>query len=267
MKRFFRFSTAGLVAAIAVTAAAGSLTLEQVNEKVAGLLAAFNNEATTARLVFAAMETDPERVVKFGVESLFTKVGPENSVRLQLPRFTYEYNGPQGLPHFEAGLGLELDMLKAFPRQYLDDLAQGAEDIVKDSVAGLIEEYGGAATIDAKVDELLRDAENHVTSVKMHVEFAIDMTRLPETVKIEDVYLLNARLEAAVGLQGGSLSVSGNVNPQHTSFRVDQRGLKEVVDALLNEDKETYEQLGEFARMLDNMAEKLVTKRAEEGHR
>lgn len=257
---FKRLSVAALAVSTGVAIAATIANVDAVNERVAKLLAPFNTDTTQARVVFKALDIDAVRALRFGVSGLLTKTGTRNQVRIEVPNVDYVYEGAEGLPTFDAALKIDFDFLKSFPQEFLDEAAKGAEPMIKDLVAGLVREYGEAATIDAKIDELLKDENDHVQSIRLHIQVDVDFSKLPEHVPLKDVPLRHVRLETGLGLSGAQVSVRGQLNPKYSGFEQDQRGFKELIEGLINEDKATYEDLQGLVTMLDRAADHLVNR-------
>jgi hypothetical protein len=255
-------AAAALTAGVAIAGAA--LTVTDVNNRVKELLAPFLNEHTAIEVKFTHLDVDAVRVQKAGMTARFAKSGQVNSLELAVPALRYTYKGDNGLPSFVGGANLDMDLLKSLPHSMLNELADAAQEIVEGTLKGMAAEYGAAAVVDAKVDELTRDKNQNVTSVRMHADIRIDLSKLPENVSLENVPLVNARLDFEAHLNGIMLAAEIELNPTYRGFQQDQQGLKELVEKLLSNDKSTYEQLEMAIGWVDSLAGDLVNRGPEE---
>lgn len=177
-----------------------------------------------------------------------------------LPAFKYTYRGDNGLPAFTASLNLDMDLLKSFPHSLLNEMADAAEEVTEDLAKQFIDEYGEAATVDARIDELVKDETGNVQSVRMYVDIKIDLTKLPPAVPLEDVPLVTGRIDFGAHVKGVSLAVSGELNPKFSGFSPDQEGLREYIERLLGNNEKTYEQLQTIVGWIDRFTEDVVNR-------
>ncbi|MGE0762950.1 MAG: hypothetical protein AB7N80_06705 [Bdellovibrionales bacterium] len=264
MSKFKMSMLAGLALVATVTSAAVSkFSLEDVNAQVAELLVPLNNDKTTVRITFTDLLVDEVKAQKFGLNALLSKVGEQNKLEFLLDKVEYVNDG-QNPPQVDAAVRMKLDLVKAFSQKWIDETAPEAAELLADISKSYIEQYGEAVTIDAKIDELLKDEQEHVTSLRLHFDVSVDMSKLPTEVKPEDVYFSRLRVNANVSRVDMGASVTVQMNPEYMGFKENQLGLKELIEALLNKDQETYEGFMSIAKSIDQMADWLVNKKPDE---
>ncbi len=256
-------SLATLALSATAALAATALSLTDVNERVAKLLAPFNNPTTQGSVKFTALETNESNVLKFGVESHLSKTGKVNAVKLQLPNVNYAFNGPNGLPLFDATVRLEMDFLKSFPQNFLNSIAESAEDMIKDIAADFLKEYGDAAEVAQSV-YIERTDTGSVTAMDITILVNIDLAQLPPSMPLSEAFLSKLVVKVKFDLQGGNLGLTAELNPKYKGFNEDSVGLKEVVDGLLSNDKKTYDDLEKLVQFVDGFAGELVDRKPED---
>jgi hypothetical protein len=242
--------------------AAGIITKDEVNAKVAALIAPFNNATTVSLIHFGDLNVDAVRALDFSITAIFAKKGPENELVLKLQNTSYHY-GDGTAPTVTGDLSLQLDLVKVFGQKSLNDLSSELDSLVKQTVADYSKKYGAAVSLDIAVDELNKDAQGDFDSAKLHLNATIDFNQLPANLKAEDVEFkaLNVLLSVSKKDLGAKVQVA--LNPLNKYFKTDEPGLKEYIEKLLNEDSETYKNIFETASFLDGFATDLVTKKAE----
>lgn len=262
MKSILKKVTPFLFVFSSLAVAAGLITKDEVNTKVAALLAPFNNETTVSLINFGDLNVDAVRALDFSITAMFAKKGPENELLLKLQNASYHY-GDGTAPTVTGDLSLQLDLVKVFGQKSLNDLSPELESMVKQAVADYSKKYGTAVSLDVAVDELNKDAQGDFDSAKLHLNATIDFTQLPATLKAGDVEFKALNVVFFVSKKDLGAKVQVVLNPLYKNFEADQPGLKEFIEKLLNEDSETYKSIFEAASFLDGLATDLVTKKAE----
>lgn len=258
MKSLSKKAASFVLVLSSVAMAAGLITKEEVNQKIATLAAPYNNANTTLKLEFTDLTVDSVRALDFGIAALLSKKGPSNDLVLKLDNAAYHY-GDGSAPTVTGDLSLQLDLVKAVGQEALNSAAKDFETLLKEMTQEYTQKYGAAVTMDGKLEDLKTDAHGNVESAKVRLTAVIDFEKLPADLKAEDVEFqsLQVQLSAAkTGLNGGLKVV---LNPLNKRFQADQPGLKEVIEKLLSEDAETYQGISDALQLLNGVAESIVT--------
>ncbi len=263
MKSLFKKVVPFVFVISSVAVAAGFISKEAVNQKVAEITAPYNNENTKMEIKFTDLNVDSIRALDFGLKASVWKKGPENEVNLKLDNVQYHYGDGQN-PTATGALSLKLDLVKAFGQPTLNSFAEGLGEIAQEVASTYGQKYGEAVTVDAKLEELVKDQQGNVVTAKLHVAVVIDFNKLPANLKVEDVEFKNIEAEVIASRGGVEGSVSLVLNSANKSFQQDQPGLKELVDKLLKEDAETYKSLQGFANFLNSLADSIVKQKAQQ---
>ncbi|KYG70517.1 hypothetical protein AZI85_00800 [Bdellovibrio bacteriovorus] len=254
---------APVVLVVSSVAVASVINKEEVNKKVAAIAAAYNNESTKLDVAFTELRVDAVRTLDFALKASAYKKGPANELYLQLNNASYHY-GDGSAPRVAGDLAVKFDLVKAFGQSILNEFGGQLEDLVKSLVGDYGQKYGDAITVQVVMDELQKDAEGNIISAKLHLQASVDFQKLPANLKIEDVEFksLQARLGAdRTGLSG---SIEVLINPAFKGFNADQPGLKDFIEKLLADDKDTLESVARNMQMVDDIATYLVTHTPEE---
>lgn len=263
MKALAKKATIAVLAFSSVALAAGIITKEEVNKKVAAIAAPFNNDKTSIELAFTDLNINERRTLDFGVAANIRKIGEKNELILKADDIAYHF-GNGWNPTVTGRLSVKLDLVKALGQTALNEYAADLERMVQDFAASYTQQYGEAITVRAKVEELKKDAQGNVESAKIRLAAAINFNKLPAGMNAEDVEFKNfaARLSITRTGLGGGIRVT--LNPLNKSFNPEEPGLKEWIEKLLNDDQQTYEQIGEMVALLNNLGDALVNMDASE---
>lgn len=246
-----------------VAVAAGVITKEAVNAKVAALATAYNNDNTNIQVVFTDLNVDAVRALDFGVKGSVYKKGNQNTLDLKLEGLQYHYGNGEN-PVLTGKLTGQMDLVTAFGQSFLNSAGSDFEDLVKNSAATFGQSYGDALTVDAKLLDLTKDQAGNVVSAKVAVQGVVDFSKLPATLKVEDVEFKSFQLEMSINRSGVAGAFKTILNPQNKSFSSDQPGMKEAIEKLLNEDAQAYAQINEILKWLNDMADGLVNQKAQQ---
>jgi hypothetical protein len=257
MKPLFKKAAAFVLVFSSVAAAVTLITKDEVNRKMAVITAPYNVDTSKMEFTFTDLNVSIERALDFGVKLFIAKKGTANELNLTVNDLSYHY-GDGARPTVNGDVYMKLDILKLFGQDALNSGAADFEEIAKSMTAEYTQKYGDAVTLDAKMVELIKDANNNVVSAKVRLAAVIDMTKLPTDLDISDVEFQS--FQSVLSINGAGMGGRLNLvmNPLYKSFRSSEPGLKEFIEALLNEDTAIYEQLTDFAAMMNNLAESLV---------
>jgi hypothetical protein len=236
-----------IVAAFALfttAALAATVTVAEINAKVAGLLAQANDANTKIEASFSQLAVDSVRATQFGAALHAEEIGT------RLVKFDaegdYEYvtlaTGDE--PRFSAKVALEMDFVGAFGQEVVNEIAGDIESMAMNIVKDFTAEYGAAAQAQIAIENLQRDPQGNIVAARIKFDGVVDFSQLPATKPLRDVELKEIHAVIDVnfqGQQGARLEVSGIMNPAYRSFQADQTGLKELIEGLLADDMEAYQ--------------------------
>jgi hypothetical protein len=257
MKSLIKKTALVLAFSSAAVAATVLISVDQVNQKVAALTAPYNNDTTKMSMSFTALNIDDVRTLDFGVQARVQKVGPANKIDLNLSNVTYQYgNGVN--PTVTGKLVLKTDLVKLAGQEALNAMVEDFQDMAKNAMAEYTQQYGNAVKVKAIVDNVQRDANNNVLSARVRISAVLDFNKLPGDLALESVDFKRFDAVLAAGVGGVSGSVKVVLNPWNRSFKSDQNGLKEYVQALLNDDQEAYQNISQILDFANGLAESVV---------
>ncbi len=243
-----------LLVAAGVTAAATEITqaVKELNAAIEQLIAPLRNETTEAHLNFSDVQTNNERALAVAMDARFKKTGPANTAELRIDKLAYTY-GDGTAPTTQLKGFLGLDLTKLIRQEQLNQIIPGLEDIVQSIANDFTRQFGEAATVKFEVLSRDKDAAGNFTAVKAMLYAEIDLSKLPQSVKLEDVPVKIVSAEVSADLKVG-LNVNAVVtsNPAFKGFNKDNKGLKEGLDALLTKDPQI---LGEIQKLFTDLNE------------
>lgn len=263
MKSLLKKATPFVFVFSSLAVAATLITKEEVNKKVAAIVAPFNNETTTMDISFTDLNVDAVRALDFGIAATVTKKGPENELALKLQNASYHF-GDGSAPTATADLSLQLDLQKAFGQETINQFGTDLDQLAKDLASEYTKKYGEAAILDIAMEDLQKDAQGNVQSARLRVNATIDMTKLPANLKLEDVELKSVQAVLSASTGGVNGKIQAVINPAYKGFDANQPGLKEIIEKLLSDDKETYDSISQITTMLDHVATWLVNQKPEQ---
>ena len=249
MKKIFGLLVLGLslgLNSFAADSAANDLNLEF--EKI---LAPLQNQLTAAWVKFAAIETDATRALKLDVAAYYFKMGALTNIEFKLDRLSYEYGN--GLtPTTKLKASVATDFAKLFSQETVNQMVPGTEQIVTGFAKDFTRQYGNAVTVDVKVTDKVQDKNGNFTAIKATFVGSVDLAKLPQNVKAEDVIFTSVKLALVVNVHSG-LTIYGQVisNPQYRGFKRDGEGLKEYLEKLRTRDERTLKSFAEAAKSFD----------------
>lgn len=257
MKPMFKKAAACVLVFSSIAGAVTLITKDQVNKKMEAIVAPYNVDGSKMEFSFTDLNVSEIRALDFGMKFLVSAKGPKNDLVLKADNISYHF-GNGSTPTVNADLSLKLNFLTAFGQEALNGAANDFEQIVTSTAQEYAQKYGAAATIDAKVLEILKDDANNVTSAKVRVAVKLDMSKLPEGMEIADVEFQSFQTELHINTAGIGGRLQLVMNPLHRAFQSEEPGLKEIIDALLNDDAKIYADFTEFAEILHNVANSIV---------
>jgi len=233
--------------------------LQELNRVVTDLLNPWDSlEDTSANILFREIETRDDKVTLLDLKSEYSKTGPITDFALKVEgRYEYESNY-NNLPLTTLAGTTEFDLLKFFEQEMINEIGPILDVLLKDLASQYVDTYGEAITFDAQITNTEFDDDENLISLALMVDIKFDLSKLQEPNRAEDILFTSLILNSALTLN--SISISGKMvsNPSYEGFGEEQRGLKDFVDGLLNNDPEILEMLTEYIEYLDETARELV---------
>jgi|GEM_PF-4554210 len=239
--------------------AADDNTLEQLNAEVVNILAPYQNQATSAKLTFGAVETDSERAVKVSLNGLFNKIGPLNHFNLKLDNLSYNYgDGTKPTTVFKGSV--DLDFTKLIPQDQINKMIPLAAEMVEQFAKSYsAEDYEDAASVHGVVTSTTVDGRGNYTGLSAFLSAKIDLAKLPERTPKDSVIATEVVVSLDINLKTG-VKVDGYIvsNPAYYGFKQDEVGLKELLDKLLARDEDAMASIQSYAEEINRDAEYVV---------
>lgn len=243
-----------LLASVAVAA----VSLPELNANLDKLLAPINDGQTVARVIFSNIKTNSERALSLRASALYRKVGSQNTLGIDIKNVSYEY-GDGSAPTTYVTADLDLDLTKVIGQETLNEIIPSVEGLIQDVTKSLTEDYGEAVSVVTEISNKEQDGQGNFTAIKGAISFKIDASKLPASKPLSEVPLLAANLIVDVKLaKGTALSVTATSNPAYKGFQKENEGLKEYLDALLNEDAKKVNEIASFISRLNEAAAGIV---------
>lgn len=251
-----------LGATLALTATASVIKLDErvpeLNTVIAEILTPFQTAASKATFSVLALETNEQTMTKLKVTGFYGRVGKAQAMTVNVSDITFKFN--DGAPVTRAKGSAAIDLTKLFPAEQIDALVDGAEEMVKDMAGNFTKEYGDAVTLDVRVIEKIKGADEHYESFKAFLGVKIDLSKLPEGKKAEDIPLTEAAVSINIAL-GSGLSLNGQVvhNPGWKGWAADSAmNPKAAIEKLLSRDVDAKNKIEAVLKKVDAMAGTLV---------
>lgn len=233
-----------------------AISIDEVNAKVAAITAPFTTPTSAMTVRFTALKTDAVRTLDFGLMFSVWKKGSINELLFNLTKFDYHYDVNN--PSLDIDAKMNLDLVTALGQSAINEIAVDLDKNLLEYAASYIQEYGPAVTVSSAVDQIIKDSNGDVESIALHFDVDMDLSQLPANITADQVAIKSMRLKLALSRTSASASAQVIMNPQYYTFSEDQMGLKELIDALLNDDPDMFNMMSDFAKTLDEIATSLV---------
>lgn len=246
-----------IVAGLSGAMAATILSMSDVNMKLSELIKPFNTASTEMGFEFTSLNVDEVRALDFGIKGFLNKTGTLNEVAFDLNDLKYSY-GDGTKPTATVDAEVKFDLVKFLGQEKMNEFATSIDELVVDAAKDFAQEYGAAATVEAKTIDKVVDAQGNIQLLKMKLTAKIDMSLLPSTMTEADVEIQSLDVEVSASRTG--ISLKGNVvlNPKFYPFEENNIGLKEYIDALIADDEATYDDVNRYLAIVDGIATWLV---------
>lgn len=250
-----------LIASLALFGATGAVaafdSIDELNAELTKVLAPYQNPTTTALLSFGKIELSSERALSVALSAYYEKLGSQNTLEIHVPYAGYDY--ADGKPVSRLTGSVKLDLTKLLPQDQLNELIPNVESFIADLASQLSSEYGEAVSVTTEITDRQQDKDGNFTAVKGSIRFAIDLSKLPETMPASEVPVIGGEAIVAVEVtKGFSIDLNVNSNTAYKGFDSNQTGLKEYLEALLARSPELFARIADFVKQLDEGAKGIV---------
>ncbi|UOE99937.1 hypothetical protein [Bdellovibrio reynosensis] len=263
MKPILKKIVPAILLTSSIAIAAIVITKEEVNRKIAGIVAPFNGGNTVMQLFFTELNLDDQKTIDMGISGILTKDGPDNNLILNLQNAAYHY-GDGSAPWFTGDLFLKLNLVKTFGQNTLNLYANELEKIANEMAAEYGKKYGDAITFDIAMDDVKKDVNDNVIMARMHLNARIDFSKLPASLDPKEVEFTSIRTQLSAAQTGLAGKILVGLNPLYKGFHSGESGLKNYLEKLLNDDPEIHQELISTVDMLNSIGDYLVNHKAEE---
>ncbi|KTD55716.1 hypothetical protein Lsan_3268 [Legionella santicrucis] len=256
MKKFF--CSLGLSFCLASSVFASDSALDLLNSEITNILVPFQNQSTTAKLKFDAVEIDDERATNVILNGLYSKIGSTNVFNVTIDNLSYNYgDGKSPTTALKGSIGL--DLTKFLTREESNRIIPSAIEFLQDLTKDYTEEYGDAVSVNGVVTSTTKDTDGNYTGLTALISAKIDLDKISdeqtrELVMVTDV-VVSLTLNLKTGIAIDSYVIS---NPEYSGFKEDQIGLKEILERLLNRDEEVLEIINGLFMYFDYVASDIV---------
>lgn len=257
MKTFKALALPFAIFAGVSVAVAATVSIQDVNLKVSQLTAPFNTVETVMDFAFTSLNIDAEKTLDFGFTGLVSKIGAMNAAKLEFKKAQYTF-GDGTKPTVDLDVRVDFDIVKALGQEAVNEFAKELDKMVVEAATEFGKDYGTAAQVTAKIEDKVVDAQGNVESMKMKLSAVMDFAQLPATKPVKDVEFQSVDVIVVAEKTGLSLTVNFVANPLYKGFEKEGAGLKEYIELLLNDDKQTYDDLQRYLGMLDGITSWLV---------
>lgn len=253
MKKYLVLSMACLTVSATALAAA---SLKELNAEIKSALSGFQNSRTQASLVIKEARTNSKQALGLAVKALYKKAGSRSEFTVQLDNLSYQYGSR---PTTKGNGTIKIDLTKLMPQEELNQMIPGLQTMVEGLASTFAAKYGQAGNLIARVSDLQQDDQGNYTALKASVTFQLDYAKLPASVQKEDVMFDSGRFAFTLNVkQGVTFNFEMVSNSSYKGFRAEEKGLKEYIEALLNRDARTLEEIQKMFRQLDEGAAGIV---------
>ncbi|WP_115707358.1 hypothetical protein [Legionella sainthelensi] len=256
MKNFF--CSLGLSFCLVSSVFASDSPIDLLNSEITNILAPFQNQSTTAKLKFDAVEIDDERTTNVILNGLYSKVGSTNTFNVSIDNLSYDYgDGKSPTTALKGSIGL--DLTKFLTRDESNKIIPSAIEFLQELTKEYTEEYGEAISVNGVVTSTTKDTDGNYTGLTALVSAKIDLDKLPEDQSRDSVMVTDVVVSLTLNLKTG-IAIDSYVisNPEYWGFKEDQIGLKEILERLLNRDEEALEMINGLFMYFDYVASDIV---------
>lgn len=247
MKKLISTSLAALLMVPAALLADPTSLVEELNGSLKEILAPFNNETTSAAAHFEAAEVNDTQVTYMKGSASYEKKAGEETASLVV---SGAYDARAAQPASNAKISLKVNVLRLVQGQEaLNELGRSSEEMLAGLLLDLTTQYGDAATIEVrKTDELL-DSEGNLQMQALEVKGKVDLSKLPANVRSEEVFLLEAKINAKLTLTAVEFEVEVAHNPAFKSGS----GLRDMLVSVAKRDQAVMQMITEKFAEIDAM--------------
>ncbi|WP_419420526.1 hypothetical protein ACNVED_04285 [Legionella sp. D16C41] len=233
-------------------------TLDLLNAEIKNILAPFQNNNTSAKLKFDAVEFNNTHAEKIALNGLYNKIGSKNIFEFKVDNLSYNYdNGQSPITTFRGSIGL--DFTKLLSPEESNRMIPGAIELLEETVKEYTDEYGDAISIKGVITSTTKGSDGNYVGLTALVSTKIDLNKLPEYMRRNSIIVTDAVFSFTLNLKTG-IAVDAYVmsNPEYIGFEASQIGLKEILESLIAQDEESKIAIAGMFMYLDYIASDIV---------
>ncbi len=243
-----------LASSLSVAATEFNPALKELNAAVDELLAPVRDAHTEATVEFTDIQTNAERALAVSIKARYKKTGPANFVELRVDKLEYAYgDGTAPVTRINAHLGT--DITKLLSQEHINRVIPEIESMIGAIAADATRGFGEAATVQTEILHRTQDSAGNYTGLSGRIVFQVDLSKLPDSKKSEDVMVTafeaNISADVTTGLTIGATLIS---NPTYRGFHKNNEGLKDALDRFLARDPIVLGELQKFIFDLNELA-------------
>jgi hypothetical protein len=248
------------VAICAVSVVAYAATdLERLNTAIQVLLKPYHSDKTHADFKFTELNIGKAPAVVAKAYGTYHKAGKIDDLTLNIKQIAFDstvQNKPVALADGSIGINLTKFVTD---RGDLNSLIEDAENTVHSIAAELLSEYGEAAIVSAKVTEKKKDAQGNYVSFKGTVGIKMDLSKLPNTIKPEQVPVLAAESSLSVDVfKGIEIKINAQFNPANKWVKDEQGSIRAYAQKLMDQDSAIMNQVAAYLKNIDETVGKFL---------
>lgn len=261
MRRMMLITLLAVAVPLGLVSASSGIDRGAVNRQLTELYREFNNNLTGLSFLFERLSVIDGLLTDGKLAGTYTKTGTVNELRLQLNSLSFNQDDALR-PTVDLDTRFDIDMVKAAGQDSLNEFGPTSREFVEEFLADFLEEYGDAATVTGEVTKEIYDSNNNLVEVAFEVAVDVDMTKLPDGVTANDVFIISGRGEFSATRQGGQLSFQLTLNGSSDEYTEYGSFVGRVLQDLAVGRSETVDGYLEFLRDLDFLIESIVNEDA-----
>jgi len=249
---------AALLLISAIGFASQNLTATSIDKAFQQLFAPYQSKTSKVGLNFSNLTTDQIRVTATDLNAWLWVKGSNNVFDFKVNRLKYT-NDSASVPRLDLSASLDLDLVKALGRDAINEYAADLDKVALDFAKDMTSEYGKAATAKAEVVHKKVDVDGNVTELELSFEANVDVAKLPADKTLADVLVLGGKAKILFSEYKTSLDFEVELNRKYKGFEKENQGLKDDLQALVDNQPQTQKQVKDVTEFLVSFAQGLAS--------
>jgi hypothetical protein len=231
--------------------------LNQLNSNIKDTLASFQNTSTAAILKFNSLDLNDEHIAHVGLKGLYSKVGTQNSVKLNIKNLSYKYDNGK-YPTLAVKGSLKTDLTKLTRPDEIETMVPQALAYLEQKVKEYAKPYGDAIFVKHEVTSMKQDAQGHDLGFTALLVTKIDLDKLPEYSR-ERILVTSSVFSLKFNIKTGmAVDVLLVGNPESEGFLKLQYLLEQTMEHFVAYDKEAVQVVNFVFENLEMLGSRIV---------